>query len=92
MREDPVTYSDGGTKLQGFVVYDEARQGKRPGIVILHEWWGITQHARDEARYFAGLGYTAFVADLYGEGKTADNPGDASALMNALMGDPAVVA
>src|SRR5204863_5497884 len=73
MREDPVSYKDGDTTLKGFVVYDDAKQGKRPGILVLHEWWGITKHVMDEARHVAGQGYTAFVADLYGEGKTADN-------------------
>jgi dienelactone hydrolase len=88
--EVPVTYKDGDTTLKGYVTFDEGQQGKRPGVVILHEWWGITKHVRDEARYFAGLGYTAIVADLYA-GKTADNPGDAGALMNGLMGNPALV-
>lgn len=89
--EVPVTYKDaGGAALQGFVTFDEARQGKRPGIVVLHEWWGITPHARDEARYLAGLGYTAFVADLYA-GKTADNPTDAGGLMNGLFGTEGLV-
>jgi len=83
--EVPVTYKDGDTSLKGYVAFDEAKQGKRPGIVVLHEWWGITQHARDEARYFAGLGYTAIVADLYA-GKLADNPTDAGTYMNGLFG------
>jgi dienelactone hydrolase len=90
MREEPVTYKDGDTTLKGFVVYDEGRQGKRPGILVLHEWWGITRHVMDEARQFAGQGYTAFVADLYA-GKSADNPADAGALMNGLMGNPTLV-
>jgi dienelactone hydrolase len=90
--EVPVTYKDsGGTTLKGYLVHDPDKPGKRPGVVVLHEWWGITQHVRDEARYFAGLGYTAFVADLFGEGRTADNPEDAGTLMNRLMGDAMVV-
>ena len=88
--EVPVTYKDGDTTLKGYVTFDQDKQGKRPGIVVLHEWWGITKHVRDEARYFAGLGYTAFVADLYA-GKTADNPADAGALMNGLTGNAALV-
>lgn len=88
--EVPATYKDGDTVLNGFVVFDRDRQGKRPGIVVLHEWWGITPHVRNEARQFAEQGYTAFVADLYA-GKTADNPTDAGALMNGLMGNPALV-
>lgn len=90
MREEQVTYKDGDTTLEGYLVYDEERPGKRPGIVVLHEWWGITKHVMNEARHFAAGGYTAFVADLYA-GKTADNPGDAGALMNGLMGNAALV-
>ena len=89
VKEEPVTYKDGDTTMKGFVVYDDATKGKRPGIVVVHEWWGITKHTRDEARKFAELGYTAFVADMYGEAKTADNPKDASGLMKSLMGNPA---
>ena len=88
--EVPVTYKDGSASLKGYVTFDASRQDKRPGVVILHEWWGITPHARDEARYFAGLGYTAFVADLYA-GKVADNPTDAGALMNGLFGTDGLV-
>jgi len=89
IKEEAVTYKDGDTVLKGFVVYDDARKGKRPGIVVVHEWWGITKHTREEAHKFAAQGYTAFVADMYGEAKTADNPKDASGLMKGLMGNPA---
>ena len=88
IKEEPVTYKDGDTTLNGFIVYDDAVKGKRPGIVVVHEWWGITPHVRGEARKFAEQGYTAFVADMFA-GKTADNPGDASGLMKSLMGNPA---
>lgn len=88
--EVPVSYKDGDAALSGYAVFDASRQGKRPGIVVLHEWWGVTRHVREEARKFAEQGYTAFVADLYA-GKVADNPADAGALMNGLMGNPALV-
>jgi dienelactone hydrolase len=89
--EVPVRYKDsGGTELNGYLVHDADKAGRRPGVLVFHEWWGITEHVRNEARYFAGLGYSAFVADLYG-GRTADNPEDAGALMNRLMGDVMVV-
>ena len=88
IKEEPVAYKDGDTALNGFIVYDDAVQGKRPGIVVVHEWWGITPHVRGEARKFAEQGYTAFVADMYA-GKTADNPTDAGGLSKALMGNPA---
>jgi dienelactone hydrolase len=89
IQEEAVTYKDGDTVMKGFVVFDDAKKGKRPGIVVVHEWWGITAHTREEARKFAAQGYTAFVADMFGEGKTADNPTDASGLMKGLMGNPA---
>jgi dienelactone hydrolase len=89
LQEVAVTYKDGDTVMKGFIVFDDAKKGKRPGIVVVHEWWGITAHTREEARKFAAQGYTAFVADMFGEGKTADNPTDASGLMKGLMGNPA---
>jgi dienelactone hydrolase len=89
IQEEAVTYKDGDTVMKGFIVFDDAKKGKRPGIVVVHEWWGITAHTREEARKFAAQGYTAFVADMFGEGKTADNPTDASGLMKGLMGNPA---
>ncbi|QRM31822.1 dienelactone hydrolase family protein [Microvirga sp. VF16] len=91
IKEEPVTYQDGGSTMKGFIVYDDAAQGKRPGIVMVPEWWGITSHVRDEARKFAQQGYTAFVADMYGDGQTADNPKDADALATSVMKDPKVM-
>lgn len=91
IKEEPVTYRDGGTVLKGFIVYDDAIKAKRPGIVVVHEWWGITKHTRAEGRRFAQEGYTVFVADMFGDGKTADNPTDASGLMKSVMGNPALV-
>ena len=91
IQEEAVTYKDGDTVLKGFIVYDDASKAKRPGIVVVHEWWGITKHTRAEARRFAQQGYTAFVADMYGDAKTADNPTDAGALMKSVMGNPAAV-
>src|SRR3954467_6317679 len=91
IKEEPVTYKDGETTMKGFVVYDDAVKGKRPGIVVVHEWWGITKHTHSEARRFAQKGYTAFVADMYGDAKTADNPKDATGLMKGLMSDAATM-
>ena len=85
IKEEPVTYKDGEATMKGFVVYDTAKQGKRPGIVMVHEWWGITKHVHDEARAFASQGYSVFIADMYGDARTADNPKDAGALSNSVM-------
>jgi dienelactone hydrolase len=91
IQEEAVTYKDGDTVMKGFIVYDDASKAKRPGIIVVHEWWGITRHVRDEARKFASQGYTAFVADMYGDGKTADNPKDAGALAGAVRRNPAAM-
>src|SRR6201994_2221624 len=88
IKEKPVTYSDGTTTMKGFVVYDDAIKTKQPGIVMIHEWWGITPHIHNEAKKFAAQGYTAFIADMYGDAKTADNPKDAGALSGGVMKDP----
>lgn len=91
IKEEPVTYKDGGTTMKGFVVYDDAQKGKRPGIIVVHEWWGITKHIHSEARRMASLGYTALIADMYGDAKMADNPKDAGALSGAVYKDPAAM-
>lgn len=91
IQEEPVTYKDGDTVMKGYIVYDDAVKTKRPGIVVVHEWWGITKHVLEEARSFARQGYTAFVADMYGDGKTADNPKDAGALSGSVRKNPAAM-
>ncbi|MGE5148589.1 MAG: dienelactone hydrolase family protein, partial [Rhodospirillaceae bacterium] len=88
IKEKPVTYSDGTTTMKGFVVYDDAVKTKQPGIIMIHEWWGITPHMHNEAKKFAQQGYTAFIADMYGDAKTADNPKDAGGLSSSVMKDP----
>jgi dienelactone hydrolase len=84
IREEPVSYKDGDTIMKGFVVYDDATKAKRPGIVVVHEWWGITRHVHESARSLAAMGYTAFIADMYGDGKTADNPKTAGELSGSV--------
>ena len=91
IKEEPVTYKDGETTMKGFVVHDDAKKGKQPGIVLVHEWWGITKHMHNEARRFARAGYTVLIADMYGDAKTADNPKDAGALSGSVMKNPKVM-
>ena len=72
-----VHYHGGDTKLTGYMVYDSRFKGKRPGILVVHEWWGQNAYARKRARMLARLGYVAFALDMYGNGKTATHPKDA---------------
>jgi dienelactone hydrolase len=83
-----VTYSDGGTTCKGVLAYDDAMKDKHPGMLVVHEWWGITQHVRDYTKELASKGYTALAVDMYGNGKTADNPKDAGELSGGVMADP----
>lgn len=91
VKEEAVTYKDGDTIMKGYIVYDDASKAKRPGIILVHEWWGITKHVHAEAQNFARQGYTAFISDMYGDGKTADNPKDAGALSGAVRKNPAAM-
>jgi dienelactone hydrolase len=72
-----VEYSSGRTKLKGYLAYDAAVEGKRPGVLVVHEWWGQNEYARRRARELAELGYTALALDMFGDGKTAAHPEDA---------------
>jgi dienelactone hydrolase len=89
IKEEAVTYKDGDTVLKGFVVYDDAIAGKRPGIIVVPTWWGINKHMHDEARVYASEGYTAFIADMIGAGQSPDNPKEAGALMMSMRKNPA---
>jgi dienelactone hydrolase len=75
-----VSYQANGTTLKGYIAYDDAIKGKRPGVLVVHEWWGQNEYARKRARMLAELGYTALAVDMYGDGKVADNPDDAGKL------------
>jgi len=72
-----IHYQVGDTRLTGYLAYDDRINGKRPGVLIVHEWWGPNDFVRDRARKIAELGYVAFAVDMYGEGKTAKHPQDA---------------
>lgn len=79
VKGETVTYQAGGRTFQGYIAYDDTVQGKRPGVLVVHEWWGLNDYARSRARQLAALGYTALAVDMYGGGKTADHPKDAGA-------------
>ena len=80
-----VTYSSGMTTMKGYLATDEALPGTRPGVLVVHEWWGLNDYARKRANMLANLGFTALAVDMYGGGKTADHPKDAGAFSSAVM-------
>jgi dienelactone hydrolase len=66
--EKNIEYKDGTVVLEGYLAYDNAIKGKMPGILVVHEWWGLNDYAKSRASQLAKLGYAAFCADIYGKG------------------------
>lgn len=83
-----VEYVADGVKMKGYLAYDDAIKGKRPGVLVVHEWWGLNDYAKKRANMLAEAGYVALAVDMYGDGKTADNPKDAGALAGAVNKNP----
>jgi dienelactone hydrolase len=82
-----VSYRTGDTIMKGYLAYDDAVTSKRPGILVVHEWWGHNSYARKRAEMLAELGYTALAVDMYGDGKTADHPDNAGKFATAVRHD-----
>jgi dienelactone hydrolase len=75
-----LTYKIGDKEHVGYLAWDDATSGARPGVLVVHEWWGLNDYARGRADELAKLGYVAFCADMYGNGKVVDHPSDAGKL------------
>ena len=88
---EEVTYQIGGQSFTGFYAYDSAVKEKHPGVIVVHEWWGHNQHARNRAIMLAEAGYPAFALDMYGSGKLAAHPGDAETFMNEAMASAEII-
>lgn len=80
LKEENITYSGDSITMNGFVVYDENKEGARPAVLVVHEWWGLNDYSKMRARELATLGYIAMAVDMYGNGKQADNPDSAGKL------------
>jgi dienelactone hydrolase len=87
-----VEYRQGDTVLKGFIAWNDAATGKRPGVLVVHEWWGLNEHARNQARRLAEAGYVGFALDMYGNGRVTTHPKDAQAFAAEATKDPAVLA
>lgn len=88
LAEDSVTYTSDGLNMKGFVVYNEKLTGKRPAVLVVHEWWGLTDYPKKRARQLADLGYIAMAIDMFGNGQTASTPDQAKALTASVYKDP----
>jgi dienelactone hydrolase len=85
-----LTYADGATKLAGYVARPTAIKGKVPGVVVVHQWMGLTDHERKVSDDLAKLGYVALAADIYGEGVRPKDTAEAGKLAGSFKGDRAL--
>jgi dienelactone hydrolase len=88
VKEETVSYTSDSVNMQGFIAFNEADSSRRPVVMIVHEWWGLTDYPKERARQLAKLGYVAMAVDLFGDGKTAANPDEAKALVMPFYTNP----
>ena len=88
IKEEMGTYKAGNVTLAGFVAFDESIKGKRPVVLVVHEWWGLNDYIKMRARKLAALGYLAIAVDMFGNGKNAANPKEAQELTAPIYKDP----
>jgi dienelactone hydrolase len=91
MTTQDIDYQDGAVKLSGFLAYDESITEKRPGIIVVHEAWGLGEHAKERARMLADLGYVAFAVDMFGERKQMTSLPEAMEVIGALRQDAEIL-
>ena len=82
-----IDYMVGDKTHQGYLAFDDEITDARPGVIIVHEWWGLNDYIVKRAHMLAEQGYVALALDMYGGGQTADNPDDAGGLMTAVLND-----
>ena len=83
-----VPYNHNGATLKGFLAYDDAIVGKRPGVLVVHEFWGLNDFAKQRTEKLAELGYVALAADMYGEGKVTGDREEARRLAGHIRSTP----
>jgi len=83
IRSQAISYQDGDANLTGHLYWDDSIQGKRPGVLVVHEWWGLDEYAKWRAGQLAQMGYVAFAVDMYGDKKVTTHPSQAQEWMSA---------
>ncbi len=80
-----IPYTHDGVQLEGYLAWDDAIKGKRPGVLIVHEWWDLNDYARNRAEQLAQMGYVAFAVDMYGKGSVTTHPDQAGTWMREIQ-------
>ncbi len=81
---EELEYRHADTLMKGYIAWDNATTTKRPGVLVVHEWWGHNDYARERARQLAAMGYTALAVDMYGDGTQAQHPEEAGKFSSAV--------
>ena len=87
IKTENVEYKQGDATLEGFHAYDDSIQGKRPGVLVVHQWKGLGAYEKERAQMLAKLGYNVFAVDIYGKGVRPQNPKEAGALAGKYKSD-----
>ena len=85
VKGEEISYAADNINMNGYIAYDVHKAEKRPGVLVVHEWWGHNNYARKRADMLAEMGYVALAVDMYGDGKTADHPEDAGKFATAVF-------
>lgn len=84
VKTETIEYKDGETVLTGLLAWDDAATGKRPGVLVIHEWWGLNDYAKGRAEQLAAEGYVAFALDMYGDNKVTTHADEAGEWMQQI--------
>ncbi len=88
LKEETVNYTGDGVNMVGYVAYDENKEGSRPAILVVPEWWGLTDYVKGRAKQLAELGYIAMAVDFYGNGKVLESPDSAGKYATPFYQNP----
>ena len=88
MKTEDINYRDGALNMSGYAAYDDTKPGKRPGVLVVHEAWGLGEHVMERAKMLAKMGYVALAADMYGDRKQVSTMEEVMTLVGDLRANP----
>ncbi len=88
LKEENTSFNADSLTMNAYVVYKDSTETKKPGIIVVPEWWGLNDYAKNRAKQLADLDYVAMAVDVYGNGQTAANPDEAMKLAGPFYSDP----
>lgn len=89
-KTDHIYYQD-DFELKGFLAYKDSERDKMPAVIVIHDWSGVNEFARDNATHFANIGYVGFALDMYGRGKTGEDTAEKQKLMMPFLEDRSLI-